>query len=276
MTELSAVDSGLNVKSQTWGGGPEEHFQAPSMRWASSPPESGLSASGARLTLLNVFTLSKDGGEVVLSRPAQRLLAFLALQDHPLMRDYVAEALWLDSTQEHAAGSLRSALFLLRRVRGELVEAHGGRLRLAPSMMVDVFEGVGWARRVLDPATDIADLDGGASTFSGDILPDWYDDWVLLERERFRALRVHALEALSARLTAAGRFGEAMDAALAAIHGEPLRESAHRAVIGVHLAEGNHAEALAEYRRFRDRLREQLGLAPSRHMHELLCRIEGR
>jgi DNA-binding SARP family transcriptional activator len=233
-------------------------------------------AVAARLALLNAFRLSHEGIEVALSVPAQRLLAFLALQDHPVLRDYVAETLWLDSTQDHAAGSLRSALFKLRQPGCELVEVTSGRLRLAPRLVVDVREAVAWARRLLDPATEEDDLEVRGVVFSGEILPNWYDDWVALERERFRELRVHALEVLSARLTSVGRFGEAMDAGLAAVRGDPLRESAHRVVMSVHLAEGNRAEALEEYRRFRDRLGRDLGLAPSARMDELLGQIQVR
>ena len=36
----------------------------------------------------------------------------------------------------------------------------------------------------------------------GDLLPDWYDDWLVLERERLRELRVRALERVCERLTA--------------------------------------------------------------------------
>ena len=43
----------------------------------------------------------------------------------------------------------------------------------------------------------------------GELLPDWYDDWVLLERERFRQLRLHALDALCDDLTRAGRHWDA-------------------------------------------------------------------
>jgi DNA-binding SARP family transcriptional activator len=226
-----------------------------------------------RLALLNAFVLSDHGVEVRLSLPAQRLLAFLALHEHPATREYVAGTLWLDSTQERAAGSLRSALCTLRQAGCELVEAVGGRLRLAPSMIVDVREGVTWARRVLDHKADLDDLVARGAALQGDILPDWYDDWVGIERERFRELRIHALEALCTRLTSAERFAEAMDAALAAVHREPLRESAHRAVISVHLAEGNRAEALEEYRRFQDRIDHDLGLRPSAHMEDLLSQI---
>lgn len=230
----------------------------------------------ARLALLNGFALSHEGNSVRLSMPAQRLLAFLALRDHAVLRDCVAETLWLSSTQERAAGSLRSALFRLRGAGCELVEISGRGLRLAPHLTVDVREAVAWARCLLAPASDTDALDMRGALLTGEILPDWYDDWVAVERERFRELRVHALEVLCARLVSAGRFGEAMDTGLAAVRGEPFRESAHRAVMSVHLAEGNRAEALDEYRRFRDRLKTDLGLAPSRQMNDLLVRLVGR
>jgi hypothetical protein len=66
---------------------------------------------------------------------------------------------------------------------------------------------------------------------SADLLPGWYDDWVLSEAEDWRQLRLHALEALADRLTATGRWGEAADAAGAAVRAEPLRESANAALI---------------------------------------------
>jgi DNA-binding SARP family transcriptional activator len=230
----------------------------------------------ARLALLNAFALSQEAIPVALPGPAQRLLAFLALQDHPVLRGYVAETLWLDSTQDHAAGSLRSALFRLRQPHCELVDVTAGRLQVAPRLVIDVHEAGAWAHRLLDPSVDIGRLDMSGVAFVGEILPDWYDDWVTLERERFRELRAHALEALCGRLISADRFGEAMEAGLAAVKGEPLRESAHRAVINVHLAEGNRAAALGQHRRFRDRLDHDLGLAPSVRMDDLLAQIEVR
>jgi DNA-binding SARP family transcriptional activator len=71
-------------------------------------------------------------------------------------------------------------------------------------------------------------------------------------------------------MTADGRFAEAVEAGLAAVDGEPLRESAHRALIAVYLAEGNPGEALRQYRFFRQLLDEQLGLEPSQLMADLV------
>jgi SARP family transcriptional regulator, regulator of embCAB operon len=84
---------------------------------------------------------------------------------------------------------------------------------------------------------------------SADLLPDWYDDWVLLEAEDWRQLRLHALEALAGRLIALGCWGEAANAAGAAVRAEPLRESARAALIQAHLAVGNQSEAVREFTR---------------------------
>jgi DNA-binding SARP family transcriptional activator len=235
------------------------------------------SHAAPRLALLGAFGLSQEGREIPLPMPARRVLAFLALKDRAVLRDHVAEMLWLDSTQDRAAGSLRSALFKLRQALcWELVETTCGRLKLAEEVVVDVRDAVAWAHRVLDPSTEVCDLHLNGLALAGELLPDCYEDWVALERERLRELRVRALEVLCARLTAAERFWEAMEAGRAAIKGEPLRESAHRAVMSVHLAEGNRAAALDVYRRFRDRLQHELGLLPSARMDELLGGIEPR
>ncbi|KIF76852.1 hypothetical protein QR77_29360 [Streptomyces sp. 150FB] len=75
-------------------------------------------------------------------------------------------------------------------------------------------------------------------------------------------LRLHALESLSRAHREAGHFGRSLDAALLAVAGEPLRESARREAIDTYLAEGNTVEAVRHFVEFRRLLREDLGLPP--------------
>jgi DNA-binding SARP family transcriptional activator len=109
--------------------------------------------------------------------------------------------------------------------------------------------------------------------FCCELLPGWYDDWVLVERERHRQLSLHALESLCEHLTATHRYGAAVLAGLAAIDREPLRESAHRALMMVHLAEGNVGEAITRYRIYEKIAARDLGVAPSAMMRSLLTGI---
>jgi DNA-binding SARP family transcriptional activator len=226
------------------------------------------------MALLNSFEFVWDGERVQLPLPAQRLVAFLALQDRPVRRAYVAGTLWFEATEGRALGSLRSALWRLRQHGYELVEATSLQLRLAPGVAVDLHEAVALAHSLLAASAELEDVDLEQPGLSGDLLPDWYDDWVQVERECFHDLRVRTLESLCARLTEAGKFDKAMEAGWAAVKGEPLRESAHRSLISVHLAEGNGAEALRRYRLYRRLVHDRFGIEPSERMEDLVCELK--
>lgn len=216
-----------------------------------------------RLSLLQGFEITDGGAVLCLPLSVQRLVAFLALRDRPAHRVYVAGSLWPETTDERASSRLRSALWRLQRSSSGVVEISGGCLSLASSVDVDVAEMVSAARRLIDDSAS-----GGAPppplpSLAGELLPGWYDDWVLMERERIRQLRLHALEVLCERLSTAGRHGQAVDAGLCAVAEEPLRESAQRALIAAHLREGNACEALRQYQAYRTLLWASLGLEPS-------------
>ncbi len=226
-----------------------------------------------RLDLLVGFTVCTEQGPVELPGAAQRLLAFLALQERPRERLFVAGSLWTDANDERAGASLRSTLWRIGKAAGSIVSARGTGLALAETVRVDLHDATTCARRVIANPHDHSMADLQLLGLAGDLLPDWYDDWVLLERERFRHLRLHALEALCAALAEQGRYGEATEAGLAAVAGEPLRESAHRVLIAAHLAEGNPSEAIRQYRLCRRLLGDQLGIAPSERMQQLVAHL---
>jgi DNA-binding SARP family transcriptional activator len=231
--------------------------------------------SDARVALLDGFALRLPGGcpgaaADDLPRGVQRLVAYLSLCRRPA-RTAIAGELWPEVPEDNAHRSLRSALWRLQKVAPGLVEVSGGTLSLARTVRVDVRELTEWAQLMLHPGSDADATTAPDVGLRGDLLPGWYDDWVLLERERLRQLRMHAFEALAEKLAAAGRYGEAVQAAYAAVVAEPLRESAHRAVVRVHLVEGNLAEAVRAYDAFRTLLAEELGVAPSQQMNQLIC-----
>jgi DNA-binding SARP family transcriptional activator len=230
---------------------------------------------GIRLNLLDGFELLVDGRPVNLPPAAQRLLAFLAVRGRPLSRAYVASTLWLDVPDERAAANLRSTLWRLQARAGAVIRTMPAHVRLAEEVGVDLYEARATAHRLIETAADVEMLLGSAA-LTAELLPDWYDDWVAWEREQFHQLRLHALEARAEELARRGRFGEAMESALAAVAAEPLRDSAHRAVIRVHLAEGNAAEAMLQFRRHERLLAAELGIAPSAEARELVGDIARR
>jgi DNA-binding SARP family transcriptional activator len=225
----------------------------------------------AHLGLLQGFELVLDGRPVHLPLSGQRVLAFLALQNRPVQRVYVAGSLWLDASEHKANASLRTTLWRLTQTVRELVKATPTHIALAEGVKVDVTEATAIAESLISGAKADRLCRSDVLCRAGEILPDWYDDWVLVEREHFRQLRLHALESLCEQLTAAGRFAEATEAGTAAVKAEPLRESAHRSLVRASLAEGNVVEALRQYDQFHDLLAKQLGLEPSQLMEDLIA-----
>ncbi|MGZ6496264.1 MAG: AfsR/SARP family transcriptional regulator, partial [Actinomycetota bacterium] len=224
-----------------------------------------------RLGLLGGFRLWIEAEALSLPMNAQRLVCFLAIHERPLLRTYVSGSLWGESTDHRAGGSLRSALWRLHHPRYTLVSLTSDHIALSPAVAVDLREGEALAHRVLDPSQDLDEVAAvNEEVLSADLLPDWTEDWVLMERERYHQLRLRALEALCRRLSAKGRFGQAVQAGLAAVSGEPLRESARRALIEAHLAEHNIGAALREYEAFARLLHDELGLDPSEELRALL------
>jgi DNA-binding SARP family transcriptional activator len=224
-----------------------------------------------RVHLLGGFRVTSAGTYVEIPASTHRLVAFLAIQQRPVERAFAAGSLWLEKSELRAQANLRSALWRLRQ-SVDLVIATPTHIRLAPTATVDLASTMELARRLIDErvSMDLEELD--ERILGASLLPEWYDDFIEVERERLRQLQLHALEALARRLNRAGSHARAVDAALTAVATEPLRESAHRTVIEIHLAEGNKGEALRQFDLLSRILDEQLGLRPSRDVAALVGR----
>ena len=230
--------------------------------------------SNVMIHLLHGFTLKVGWRSVPLMWSSQRLVALLALSEQPPSRAYVAGTLWPETTDTRANANLRSSLWRLQRACGKLVVCSSQRLCLASGVVVNLQEAILAAYRMLDSSDgceDILNLET-LSVLSADLLPDWYeDDWVVAQQERYHHLRLHALEAMCERLGAVRRYGEAVEAGLAAVRAEPLRESAHQTLVKVHLAEGNRFEATRQYQNYCRLLQSELSLGPSPALEALFA-----
>jgi len=181
---------------------------------AGADPAAGEGVGVPRLELLGGFELHVDGDAVRAPLHVQRLLAFLALQVHPRQRAYVSGRLWWGLSQEHAFACLRTTLWRTGRLPCMLVDATSMHLALAPGVAVDARELHACARLVLRDAGRTTPADVDCLVLAEELLPDWYDDWVLEERESLRHLRLLALEAAANTLIGARSYPEAARAAM--------------------------------------------------------------
>ncbi|RFA17980.1 AfsR/SARP family transcriptional regulator [Subtercola boreus] len=197
---------------------------------------------------------------------SRRLLAYLALKPTAITRASIAGTLWPEANDHRAGLSLRSTLTRMDPAHRLLLDIGPTTLGLSRDVEVDLHSSHRLAVRLLpiDLTPSLSDISISAvAALSEELLPDWYDEWVVAAAEDWRALRMNGLEVQTRELLKRRRLPEAGVAARAAIAVEPLRESAQAALIRVHLAEGNPSEALRVYRRYSVLLDGALGLAPT-------------
>ena len=225
------------------------------------------SASGYDLSLLGCWQLKFRGQPLCVAPRQRRLISALALRG-TRSRHYMADLLWPESSEVQAAGSLRASVF---RISHQLPMLLGGGLdplRLDEDVDVDL-------HKVQDLIGSIGDGDappcGGIDVLrDAELLPGWYEDWVLFEQEHLQIQRLSALETMARQYLGQGDIWRALEAATAAATIEPFRESARLIMVRAHLAEDNYASAVHVYENFRRDILRELGVEPSSSFRELL------
>ena len=206
-----------------------------------------------RITVLGAFTLTVDGAPVALSVDARRLVAYLAVHPRPQARTALAADLWPGvAAAERLLGEAIAAV----DVPGLLDGPDAAALALGAEVAVDLAEAM---RLIRTLPTMPASAPVDTTLLTADILPGWTASWIEIERERFRQLRLHAIEERSQRLITAGRFDDAAAMAKVAVRTAPSRESARRALIEAYVAQGDLAAAVNEYDEYQELLRSSLG-----------------
>jgi DNA-binding SARP family transcriptional activator/tetratricopeptide (TPR) repeat protein len=224
-----------------------------------------------RARLLGALEVELNGA-VIDSPASQRpwaLFAYLALAPRPVSRAEVASRFWPDVLDQSARASLRSALWVLRRQLGDALEVDGERvgLRSEPGLWVDVRE-----------FERLADDDGGDAAAAlalcrGDLLEGLEDDWAVSARDRHRERVVELLEELALAAERRGEGREAIELTRRQIDQDRFDEEVHRRLIARLDRAGDRAGAIRTYRTLAERLRRELGVAPSARTRELVERL---
>jgi DNA-binding SARP family transcriptional activator len=232
-------------------------------------------AADTVLHLLGEPIVTTRTGRTEIPDGSKRLLAFVALHRRPVDRRYAAGVLWPGCSDARSAGNLRSALWRLNGVGIPLLAVGKYTLATPHDLVVDAHVLGDWAARLiggLPSPRDLAAVPSGIGAL--ELLPGWREDWAVAERDWLRQRALHALETLSRQLISLGRCAEAVEAAMVAVGTDPLRESAQRALIESHLAEGNRMEARRVLTAYRGLLLHELGAEPEDSLTRLVMARE--
>jgi DNA-binding SARP family transcriptional activator len=236
----------------------------------SSSGHSSSTQSQASLRLLGWWELRRGDHDVRLARREQRLLALLALHGRQ-PRLHVAATLWPESTEGRALSSLRAAVWHTRHQAEGVLSAQESTLALEPGVDVDVHRVARVAAQVATRPGDFGTDHVVSALGRGDLLPGWYDDWVLYEREHLEHLRLRGLEAAARARLQEGDPRAALTAARAALTIEPLHEGVNVLLVRACLAAGNSVEAMRHFHSYRRQVQQELGIRPSQALVDLVA-----
>lgn len=222
------------------------------------------------LHLLGAFRLQARHGSETRTIPLSRrkvetLLAHLALfpNSDSHTREKLATLFWGDSSDAQARSSLRTSLAVIRRALGEdALVSERDRVELAPALQL---------------ALDVRAFESACKTspehavelYGGELLPQCYDDWVLAERERLRALYVETLLRLTQQMRSQSEYARALEYARRVISVEPGNEVAYQHAMFCEMARGNRAAVVALYEECVRALQQELAVEPSQETRAL-------
>ncbi|HJR81409.1 MAG TPA: hypothetical protein VJ821_15165, partial [Anaerolineales bacterium] len=150
----------------------------------------------------------------ITSRPAQSLFAYLILNAGTFhRREKLAGMLWPDSLEETARDNLRHALW---RVRKALSSNSKAEYVLADDLSITFNTSSAYwldaaQLETLNEDASADELIAALSEYQGDLLPGFYDEWVLLEREHLSSIFEHHMARLLSLLQDERRWLDILD-----------------------------------------------------------------
>ncbi|MFN8493781.1 MAG: BTAD domain-containing putative transcriptional regulator [Caldilineaceae bacterium] len=226
-------------------------------------------------------------------RRAQELLCYLFLhRDHLHQREKLATLFWPDSSPAQSKCYLRQTLWRVQSALNHSMQPKE-QLLLATHEQIGVNQAASYWLDVasLEQAfTAAKDKPGRELTettaellrqairlYQGDLLEGWYQDWCIYERERYQSIYLALLEKLLGYSEAHGAYPTGLEYGAQILRYDRAREQTHRRLMRLHLAAGNRALAIHQYKACVTALREELNVAPDQHttaLYHKICRAE--
>ncbi|GAC1388574.1 MAG: AAA family ATPase [Vulcanimicrobiaceae bacterium] len=217
------------------------------------------------LRLFGTFAAHVDGRPLNIARPhaGAMIVAYVLLKGGgPVDRLHIVRALWPDDDESEARARLRRRLHALS-AEFERVEASRAWLQVTASQVAFSPDACRTCDVVaFEQLIDNGEIDAGLRLYAGDLLPDWDEEWVIVQRERLRSRALEALERACDEKQGAGLYDAAIAYAKRLQQIDPWREQTVRTLMGLYYITGDRTAALYTYDQFARALRDELGVAP--------------
>lgn len=225
------------------------------------------------IRLSGKFEVKRDGKPITISsRIAQSLFAYLVISagtSH--RREKLAGMFWPDLPEEKARAYLRHEIWRVRKAlcggsTTDYVQADniGISFDSSANYWLDVNP-----MKQLNGASTIIESADALLHYRGEVLPGFYDDWVIAEREQVQAIYEQAISRMLKSLEDEERWSEILAWGERWISFSPGAESAYRYLMIAYDSLGDRARVASTYERCKAALLD-LGLEPSQECRALL------
>jgi DNA-binding SARP family transcriptional activator/predicted ATPase len=232
-----------------------------------------------KIYLLGQFKLlGNDRTFELPSRPAQSLLAYLVLNAGVThRREKLASLIWPEANETNARSYLRQALWRIGKSLEDASFSRDEYLKISDISVTfdnksDYWLDVdllweGEKKHSLDEMIAIVQL------YRGELLPGFYEEWVVLERDRLETAYHQKMNLLLEGLLQAGHWEEALKWSEQWIRLGHLPEAAFRAMLRAHAGFGDQGMLRVTYQRCVEALKRELDLEPSAETKRLYEQI---
>ena len=214
-----------------------------------------------KISLFGGIKITKDGEPI--EPPPYRtygLLAFLLLRDKlPIRRERLGSLLYEDLSDSKVRGRVTDHIWQIKKhLPGFPIISTAENVNLDRKYIwVDVKALQEEVNSLQDPLNEKF-----LELYQGELLPELYDEWVFVERERWHNHYLRMLHALINNLIAEEDFDKAILRMERLLRDEPYDEEVVRLLMQTYARIGRRGAALAAYEKFHLLSTEQIGLEP--------------
>lgn len=229
-----------------------------------------------KICLLGSFDISYKNDPVhISSRPAQSLFAYLALNSETShRREKLARIFWPDSPESTGRQNLRHALWRIKKslpTDAEMEYILTDDFSIAFNTSADYWLDAA-VLKTAEMCKSADELVSILSVYQGELLPGFYEEWVILERDYVNFVFEHNMARLLSILESEYRWLDMLDWGERWLAFGQKPEPAYRALMHAHMVKGDMPKVADTYERCVRSL-EEIGLEPSEQTRSLYERL---
>ncbi|MEM7334420.1 MAG: BTAD domain-containing putative transcriptional regulator [Chloroflexota bacterium] len=230
------------------------------------------------------------GEDILLGPKAKALFAYLLLNRNQFhAREQLANLFWGDRSEKQARRCLNTTLWRLRnkldtalhKSEDYLLTGSRGEIsfNLASDYWLDIAEFNQHLQQLLHLApnqlspSQVTEIENAIQLYRGDLMEGFYNEWVVQEREKQRAIFIKSLLHLLAYYHHHQNYEKSIPYGKHLLTLEPLREDIHRDLMQQYYESGQIQNVYLQYEKCRQILREELGVIPTDETRRLFDQL---